>query len=181
MSTNPILLGDQNGNPYPGTNLNVVSIKSGAISSLGQQVLDTSCSALTASLTGDGTQVVWKLANIPSQNTNTQGTGWNPTTGVFTFQTSGYYLISFYLTFVGLSSSHTTCYLSMNGSTYYQSNPYAISSSGYATVGFSRVVNLDAGDFVSFLFKVSGGAFNVQVNANTGLQGSSFISIAKLF
>lgn len=117
-------------------------------------------------VTGDNT--AYKLAF--DQVINDPESLWNNTNKLFTAPTNGLYHLSSVLALEGIASNHTLMwvYFQQNeaiNQTLFYGNPYYLATGGYLRMAFSMCQFLDAGDTVSFGFRVSNGSKVVDVTA----------------
>ena len=143
-------------------------------------VLESFVSTATPNVTGDGTTVTFSGQNFALTN-NTIGTGWNPTTGIYTVPTTGYYLVVATMTFYSLTAGWTAGFLETYGSVVriFYINPGDYNALGKLSVSWSHIYSLTAGYQIYLLLNISGNTKTIGVE-NSSSAGDSCFCIYQL-
>ena len=158
-----------------GTNTSNVTFKSGVnFSGIIQGITEADIWRITADLTGDQTPISsgWERADTDSQNYI--GTGMTESSGVFTFPSTGIYLVNFYASLINNSTGDALIALYISPTT--NDSSFTNGAVSYTSISSSTYYNNGT---ASFLFdvtntsthKVQFKAENIQ--ASTTLEGNT--------
>jgi len=133
---------------------------------LGQHSFSAYLNAPVANQTGDGT-VYTVIADTEDFDV---GANYNTSTGVYTADIEGKYLLCAKVGLSGLLSSHTLAYLKIvttDKTILKQMHPFnAADSNAEAVLDLTDIVYLDKGDTASMTIQVSNGTKVVDINSN---------------
>lgn len=134
--------------------------------------------------TGDGTEFTVTYG----QEAYDQTSNLNAATGVFTAPIAGFYLVNFQVCLGDIGAAHTAGSLILDLASGFGSvsetllfNPFAISSSGQASVNINSVFKMQASGTITGKVTVSGGTKTVDVLGVVGGRSVSFLNAVLLW
>ncbi len=179
--------------PQSGTSLTLgasgdtVQVASGVTNNLGISMADQF--RLSASLTGDGSDgfLTSNLERVDSAGQGTLGTGMSESSGVFTFPSTGIYLVRLFCNAQALDGNETAIHMDINVTTNNSSytsrarNQQGAKSGSHTNVALSTETLVDVTDTSQVKVKIGYGSLN---NNNTLVgdtdQNRTFITFIRL-